>query len=219
MQILELKLFSNNLKAQREFYIKALGFSPLKDSDNAFTMSAGESNLTFKQSIIKNCYHFAFLIPNNTLQKAIGFLERHGIELLHFKNEKIIQFTEGRAIYFYDRDGNIVEFIERPSLNYSANTSFNIQMVIKINEIGWPVTNTLKTSNVLIADFGIEPIDPSSFNNDFCWIGDYNGAIIITRKGRYWLPTKKAGNTVRFEIKYRDSNSEYTLKIEDEIIE
>ena len=61
---------------------------------------------------------------------------------------------------FYDKDENIVEFIERPLVNYPKSNNFSIDQVIKLNEIGLPHIDPIKMANTLVEEFGIK-----DFNN------------------------------------------------------
>ncbi|WP_299216497.1 hypothetical protein [uncultured Aquimarina sp.] len=155
------------------------------------------------------------MIPTGSIEYAIDFLEELNIELLPYKGEKIIQFDSGCAIYFYDKDENIVEFIERPLANYPKSNNFSIDQVIKLNEIGLPHTDPIRMANTLVKEFGINPINKNSFRENFCWVGDHNGVIIVTKEGRNWLPTYKPGIVNDFTICYKDIEKEYYLSFEN----
>lgn len=214
MEIKFLKIFSKNIEAQKEFYKNILEFSYELES-NGFKIKTQENTLSFEKSEKEYYYHFAFLIPTGSIYKAIDFLENKNIFLLPYKGEKIIQFDSGRAIYFYDKDENIVEFIERPLVNYPKSNSFSIDQVIKLNEIGLPHINPIKMANTLINKFGINPINRNSFRENFCWVGDHNGVIIVTEEGRNWLPTDRPGITNDFTICYQENGIEYNISFEN----
>jgi hypothetical protein len=96
-------------------------------------------------------------------------------------------------------------------LNYPSSSDFSIKSIIKLNEIGLPVSEPKKMIKKLINEFGIKPIKNAPFNDRFCWAGDYNGAIIIIKEGRNWLPTEKPGIINDFSIKYIATGKEYNL--------
>lgn len=150
MEIKKLTLFSNNLIEQEQFYGNKLGFPTYRINDNRVVINTQENQLIFESSKNNFCYHFAFLIPTGSLESAMGFLKKRNIQLLPFKGSEIIHFNSGRSIYFYDMDGNITEFIERPTLQYPSVNDFSIEQVIKVNEIGLPVKNTLKMANYIV---------------------------------------------------------------------
>lgn len=149
-------------------------------------------------------YHFAFLIPTGSLEASIQFIESKGIALLPFHGEKIIHFDTGRSIYFFDPDGNIAEFIERPLLDYPASHSFEIHNIICVNEIGLPVSDTLETSNDLMINHRILPLNPKTWNENFCWVGDHEGAVIVVKEGRHWMPTELPSVINDLELEYTE---------------
>ena len=214
MEIKELTLFSNNIDEQEDFYENLLGFECSRHNSSCLEILTSGNKLIFVQADQEFYYHFAFLIPTGTLESAIGYLEERSIALLRHQGNKIVYFDLGRAIYFYDSSGNIVEFIERPMLDYSSRNQFTIDAIIKLNEIGLPVKEPLKTANRLVDEFFICPLDKSQFNNEFCWVGDHNGVVIVVKEGRNWLPTKKKGVPNDFSMRYTDTGriQEITFK-------
>jgi len=211
MEIRELKIFSHKINEQEDFYRNVLGFKCSRVTNTMLEIHAGNTILILEKSTKKFFYHFAFLIPTGSLSAAIDFLEMNSIQLLLLKDRKVIQFNSGTAIYFYDRDDNIAEFIERPTLNYLPGRDFSIESIIKLNEIGLPVWEPKNMAKRLINSFGIKPIKNAPFTDRFCWVGDYNGAIIVIKEGRNWLPTEKPGIINDFSIKYMDQGRDYNL--------
>ena len=219
MEIKQLKIFSHKITEQQDFYSNVLGFRCSRVTNAILEIHAGATKLILIKSIKKFFYHFAFLIPTGTLIAAIDYLEMNSIPLLPLNGKKVIQFSSGSAIYFYDKDGNIAEFIERPTLNYPSGSKFSIESIIKLNEIGLPVAEPKKMTKILTTEFGIKPVKDAPFTDRFCWVGDYNGAVIVIKEGRNWLPTQKPGIINDFSIKYRDQGEEYDLKfVNNEII-
>lgn len=214
MQFEKLIISSRDLKTQQGFYEGLLGFSTLGSDSEKLVINAGATQLVFSSRTTTPVYHFAFLIPTGSLEAAIDFVESKGIELLPLRENKIIHFDSGRSIYFYDPDGNIAEFIERPGLSYPAKDTFQISDVIRINEIGHPVLDPLSESNKLISQYGIEPINPKAFRKNFCWVGDHEGAIIVVEKDRHWLPTDIPAVFNDFELEYAENGQRHRLKFE-----
>ena len=193
MKIKNLKLGSKNIQKQQEFYADILGFEIRKIANNEVAVKAGFTELVFSEELESPAlYHYAFLIPAGSVEVAIQYVESRKIDLLPLEGDKIIHFDTGRSIYFFDAEGNIAEFIERPSLDYPSKQTFDIDDVICVNEIGLPVTNTLKISHELMTSHSIQPINPKAWNENFCWVGDHEGAVIVVKEGRHWMPT---GNT------------------------
>ncbi|MDH7445826.1 VOC family protein [Aquimarina sp. 2201CG14-23] len=213
MEIKSLKIYAKHIEAQKVFYRDILGFT-YQTTSNGFKIDTQENSLYFQKSSLDTYYHFAFLIPTGAIHQAILFLENKNITLLPYRNKKIIQFDHGKAIYFYDKDHNIVEFIERPLLDYPSNNTFSIEQVIKLNEIGLPHKDPLLMANTLIKDYGINPINKNIMSEKFCWVGDHNGVIIVTKEGRNWLPTNKPGIINDFTIHYEDEGKIYSLSFD-----
>lgn len=207
MEVISLELNTFNLEEQKKFYNNLLGFKLVGEQVDTFTIQAGESKLIFKQSNSKTFYHFAFLIPTGALKSAITFLEQKNITLLPHKGSKIIEFNDGQAIYFYDCDGNIVEFIQRPTLPVLVDNHFKIDSVIKINEIGLPVKNPQKMAHLIMHKTGIKALAAHNFKENFCWVGDYNGAIIVVKQGRNWLPTERAAVSNDFSLTFYEEGT------------
>jgi len=231
MEIKRLKLFSKDVQKQKLFY-EHLGFSVLGLTDaligtgsvNETQMKAGETELHFVESNKEQLYHFAFLIPTGLLESAIDFLKEKEIQLLPFQGKNIIQFNSGRAIYFYDADGNIAEFIERPTIemevkegvrSQGSGLKFDVSQIIKVNEIGVPVEDTIRFSSKLIKRFDIELVEPDLISEQFCWIGDYNGVFIVTKIGRNWLPTQHPAVMNDFEIEFESKGKRYNIACEN----
>ena len=125
MEIQALKIFSQNINEQESFYSEVLGFDCIRTSDATFEVIAKENKLIFEKCDSASYYHFAFLIPPKSIESAIKYVEDRSVELLRLGGDKIIYFDSGKAIYFYDKDENIVEFIERPTLKYSSQHSLS----------------------------------------------------------------------------------------------
>ena len=215
MEIRELKIYSSNIDEQEQFYKNILGFKCSRVNSNTLEIQSGDTKLILEKSKKIFFYHFAFLIPTGTLDSAINFLEQRSIDLLPLNENKIILFNSGRAIYFYDRDGNIAEFIERPLLTYPTGNKFSIKSIIKLNEIGLPVADPQNMTQTLTGKFNILPGIDSPYSERFCWVGDHNGAIIVIKEGRNWLPTQKPGIRNDFTIRYSDQGIDHNLKFED----
>ena len=117
MDILQLKLFTSNLNAQRQFYSETLGLTLTSTSETHFSLSIGLTTLTFEENTNSTPYHFAINIPSNKLNEALNWLKKR-INVLSYEGVEIHRFEDwnANAIYFYDADKNIVEFIGRHNL-------------------------------------------------------------------------------------------------------
>ena len=211
MEIKKLYLHAKDVTKQLHFFKNVLGFKTEQLAADEIVVHAGANQVYFKQSDADYIYHYAFLIPTGTLPSAIDFLEKKEIELLRYKEKKVIDFTTGQAIYFYDADGNIGEFIDRPSLGISSDQPFSIDQVVRLNEIGLPAKDPLTMAKILTEEYGIQPIEPPIMREDFCWVGDYNGVIIVPQIGRNWLPTTILSTPNDFSVWYQEDGKDFHL--------
>ncbi len=218
MEIKKLTLFSKNLDEQEHFYGNILGLPVHRIGKTKLRVHTKENVLIFKKTDKRFCYHFAFLINPGSLESAMEFLKKREIKLLPYQESEIIYFNSGRSIYFFDMDGNIAEFIERPTLPYKKAIQFSIENIIKVNEIGLPVSDTIKTANYISNNLGITPMNKTDFNDAFCWVGDFNGVIIVVKEGRNWLPTEIPGTVNDFMICYTEKGIEKKIDFENNII-
>lgn len=210
----KLKIGLKNFDKQRHFYHDALGFELSSKGSSELIIQAGRTELVLSKEVTAPAlYHFCFLIPTGSLAASIDLLESKGIDLLPFKGEKVVQFDTGQSIYFFDPDGNIAEFIERPLLNYPTKNTFEIKEVLCVNEIGHPVADPMETSQKLMTDHGIQPINHKTWNDKFCWVGDHEGAIIVVKNGRAWMPTDIPGVCNDFELEYTSMGKTHQLKM------
>ncbi|BDC99319.1 hypothetical protein [Persicobacter psychrovividus] len=189
-----IRIHATELKPMHDFY-SSLGFQCSLET-NALNLSAGFTNLSFQKHPKSAIYHFAFLIPLGRVSAAMDFLKTKGIPVLGIGQTEIVEFTDGRAVYFNDPNNNIVEFIERPILKTTKTSDFSIDEVHCINEIGCPTASPMETAALFKSSGGIKPMPEAFMTENFCWLGDMLGAFIVSKIGRNWLPTeqKATGN-------------------------
>ena len=112
MKILEVQLYTSQLNKLKEFYSNILDLEILAELDYTFTVRAGSSRLTFiEDEAIKNpYYHFAFNIPENSINEAIKWLGKK-VELIEYGESNLISFPNWNAhsVYFYDPSGNSLD--------------------------------------------------------------------------------------------------------------
>ncbi|MFK5878788.1 MAG: VOC family protein [Flavobacteriaceae bacterium] len=208
MKIKELTLFTSNLDAQIEFYSKVLDFETVFQNSYSCTFKTGKSLLTFVKSKKSISYHFAFNIPSNKENEASIWLKER-VSLLPHKGEELINFESwnAKALYFYDADKNIVEFIARKNLNINSNNSFSPKSLLNISEIALASTNIKETVGVLNS---INPIKKYSGDFErFCALGDEEGLFILANPTlKKWFPTDDEVEQSDFKIK-GDFNFEF----------
>ena len=84
MEIKELKIFSNKVNDQENFYQNILGFNGFRSTNSTLEIQVGDTKLILEQSNKDIFYHYAFLIPTGTLNSAIDFLEKRSIDIMGF---------------------------------------------------------------------------------------------------------------------------------------
>ncbi len=210
MRIEDVHLYSPDLQAQKAFYGQTLGF-PVEMEEQRLRVETGKNRLYFYPCDgLATLYHFAFLIPTGSLEGAMDFLKAKGLSLLTYHDSEIIHFPHGRAIYFEDADRNIAEFIERPLIQGSSHKAFDIQEVIRLNEISTCTRDTLSLAESLTTDYGIKALHTERFDTDFCWVGDHEGVILVAREGRHWLPTQRPAIPSPFSVSYTEGGRTFT---------
>lgn len=189
MKIKELTLFTQNLEAQIDFYSKVLEFEIINCDDTSCSFNAGNSILTLKVKESSRPYHFAFNIPSNKESEALIWLKER-VQLLSFEDNELIDFESwnAKALYFYDSDMNIVEFIARKSLNIKSESIFSSKSILNISEMALASTNIKETAAILNS---IRPIKKYSGDcKRFCALGDEEGLFILANPLlKKWFPT------------------------------
>jgi catechol-2,3-dioxygenase len=211
MEIKELKIYSSKIKEQADFYSKVLGLTVIKLTEDNVFLEFGKSILNIEFKAETTPYHFAINIPSNKeyealewLKSRVGILKEEGNEIQDF------DFWNAKAIYFYDKDKNIVELIARKNLNNLSNQKFDSNQFLQISEIGLPTLNIENEFKQLKSLTGIEIFD-GGFER-FCAIGDENGLFIcINKKVKYWYPTNDKAFSSEFEIKLLEKGNEYRI--------
>lgn len=216
MEILELALPSTNIDAQNRLFSKTLGFPVERISNREIAVACGQTTLRFFSAKQQFLFHYCFLIPPGCLSSLIAFLDRRQFEPLLYSGERTVDFGNGRSVYFWDADGNIAEFIERPSLDFKERTEFSISEVICLNEIGIPSRNPMAFAQQLIAEFGIQPMAGAIWREAFVWCGDFRGVFLIPKLGRSWMPTNKPAEYNPLRVKFRTAEGVFDIRFDQE---
>jgi len=209
MKINELIIFTNNLDQQIDFYSTILELPVVNSTPESTSLKIGDSILTLQYRRNAVPYHFAFNIPSNLENKALYWLKER-VDILSFDEKEIIDFSNwnAKAIYFYDLDKNIVEFIARKNLNINSDSKFSFKSVLSISEIGLVSNQIHKTFQKLNELASIE-VFSGDFNR-FCAVGDDNGLfILVNNKLKKWFPTGDLIEQSDFKIR-GDFNFDYT---------
>lgn len=210
MRIQRIQLLTKELKQLKEFYTHSLGLPLLESSQNAFTIAAGQSVLSFmrtEQDEESPFYHFAFDIPGNQIAASMNWLSTKKIALNILPNQTYTIYSnswEATSIYFTDPSGNIVEFIARHSLNNEQDTSFSSSSLLNISEIGLVVDDVPGTKELLKTSLGLDEYKEN--HNSFAAVGDETGLFILSARHRVWLGSDKKAAIFRTEVTIEGNN-------------
>lgn len=215
MRIQNLTLYTPNLERTIEFYSHTLKFPLLIKSLQSATFRIGKTRLTFTRRDNVTPYHVAFNIPSNKETDAKNWLSER-VKLLCVEEEEMIDLPdwESKALYFYDMDNNIIEFIARKNLYYTESMPFIPTQVMGVSEIGMAVSDINHTYEQLKALNPLPIFDGSS--ESFMAAGDEKGMLILIDKNeRNWYPNGDKAYTSDFVI---NSNTHSFRFLDGEII-
>jgi catechol-2,3-dioxygenase len=190
MEILELRLQTAALAAQRMFYAEVLGLPVLEETATSSAFQAGSTRLVFEQtSEGEPRYHIAFNISRDKMARAQEWLATRA-SLLERDGQAVFDFRswDALSVYFFDPAGNVVEFIARQAVPKTTAGPFGPADLLNVSEIGLPVDDVPARAADLIAMLGIEPYKDQS--ETFAPLGDEHGLLIVVKIGRAWFPTE-----------------------------
>ena len=193
MKIKTIEIICPEIYATKEFYHNNLGFRIHHETSDKISFETGSSILTFIHgSQAQARYHFAFLIPDNTVSNALEWLSSRVTLIRNPADKPITNFKSwnARSIYFYDNNGNILEFIARFDLQITDTKKFSASSILCLNEVGLVVDEPLSFSEKLIQELSIDYFEKGPKTDDFVVLGDNEGLLIISGVNRNWFPTE-----------------------------
>ncbi|MFN7239201.1 MAG: VOC family protein [Chitinophagales bacterium] len=211
MEILEVVFLTKNLKETERFYSEKLGLKVKFSAKNEVTFKAGQTDLKFiENKEVDSIYHFAFNIPNNKIEESKELLSKKVELLVNEENEKICYFKDwdAKAIYFYDNNGNILEFIARKDLNNSTSEEFDQNQIENISEIGIPNENPKNFAEELIKEYGLTYFEKDKPSETFIALGKNSGLFIIVKNERNWYPTKSKAKVRYCKVTFKTDQNQ-----------
>lgn len=189
MHITGLTLSTQNFQEQQQFYTNILGLPLIEVAAEEFTVRAGTTRLTFRQTTEETLYHFAFTIPANKAATAKEWLvARTPLLAKDEQDQFFFESWNADSVYFRDAAGHILECIAHYDLHNESPGTFGTADLLAISEIGMAVDNVSEQVEQWKTAFGIEPYrDPAS--EMFAAVGDIHGLFITVKHGRNWFPT------------------------------
>jgi hypothetical protein len=194
MNIVKLEILTNDLKGTESFYRDVLNLPVINCNENETSILAGATTLTFKYvEDLQPVYHFAFNIPHNKLDEAFEWMNGK-VEIMDVTpGHKIADFVNwnARSIYFYDNNGNILEFIARYELDNQSDVPFDGASILNISEIGVATCDVAGECDAIINKYDFPVFSKQPRLQNFTALGDHNGLLIISVENRHWYPTEK----------------------------
>jgi catechol 2,3-dioxygenase-like lactoylglutathione lyase family enzyme len=215
MKLEHIQIQTSNIKQTAAFYQEILGLSIIENDSESISVKAGNSILKFIENPqFKSIYHFAFNIPKNKLDEAIEWY-KNKVNLITIENQNVITHFENwnaHAVYFYDNNGNLLEFIARHDLNNTQTEEFSSKSILNISEIGIVNENPLELGNQLITKHGLSFFSKNNNSEVFSAIGDDEGLLILVRPNRNWYPTQTPSESNKTELVLENNENRIELK-------
>ena len=194
MNILELELLTANINETELFYNNVIGLEIISKNNSSISFRAGSTKLTFRSSEnLKPVYHFAFDIPNNKLLEAFAWIEKKTKILYVIPPDKIADFYNwnAKSFYFYDNNGNILEFIARFRLDNVSEKPFDGSSIVSVSEIGFVSKNVSQLSDKICEKYALSIFSKQPKLNKFIVLGTDTGLFILVEENRDWYQTDK----------------------------
>ena len=214
MKLAHIQIQSSDIQQTATFYKDILDLPIIKKTKNSVSIQAGNSVLEFLENPeFKSIYHFAFNIPENKLDEAIDWCKSK-VDLIFIEDQKVITNFENwnaNAIYFYDNNGNLLEFIARHDLDNAQTEAFSSKAILNISEIGIVNENPLKLGNQLIEEHGLDFFSKNDNTELFSAVGDDEGLLIIVKPNRNWYPTQTPSENNKTAVRIKNKGNKIEL--------
>jgi hypothetical protein len=190
-----------------------MGFEIIASNNSRITFKTGSSKLTFLRTNHQNCvYHFAFDIPHNKLSEAVQWLSIR-TSLIKLHGENVIDFPNwnAKSVYFYDNNGNVLEFIARFENQNQSDDIFECSSIVSISEIAFVTDQVEMVADDFIKTYNLPYYERQLQRKDFSVVGDDNGLLIIVSSTRKWFPTDI--RVAKFPTKVTIENADKSFEI------
>ena len=215
MKLQQIQIQTKDLEKTAAFYQGILGLSIIEKNSNSITIKAGNSILKFiENSTFNSIYHFAFNIPENKLDQAIEWCKSK-VDLIVIEDQNVIANFEtwnANAVYFFDNNGNLLEFIARHDLENATPESFDSKSILNISEIGIVTENPLELGNQLIKKHALEFFSKNANCEVFSALGNDEGLLIMVQPNRNWYPTQIPSESNWTEVQILNNETLIELK-------
>nr|WP_315203481.1 VOC family protein [uncultured Flavobacterium sp.] len=216
MNILELELLSDDIPETESFYNRVLGLDTLSGDYNSVSFHAGATKLTFHSSQnVKPVYHFAFDVPNNKLLEAFSWIESKTEIMYVIPPDKIADFYNwnAKSFYFYDNNGNILEFIARNDLDNASEKPFDGKSILSVSEIGLVSKNAVIQCDELFEKYKLTPYSKQPKLPKFIVLGTVTGLFVLVEENRDWYPTAKKSKSFWTKVVFKHNREIKVLEV------
>lgn len=214
MKLEHIQIQTNNILETAAFYKDILELPIIEKTSQTVTIKAGDSILKFTENPdFNSIYHFAFNIPENKLEEAIEWC-KNKIDLLLIEDQRVIANFEtwnSNAVYFYDNNGNLLEFIARHDLDNLQIKGFSSKSILNISEIGIVNENPMELGDQLVEDHDLAFFAKNFNSENFAAIGDDEGLLIIVKPYRNWYPTQTPSKSNKTEVRLENNGTKIEL--------
>ena len=220
MKIETLQILTKNLEEQTAFYNKILGLEIIAKEEKEVSFKIGLSILKLVYSEDFTPYHYAINIPSNQSTEALKWLKKRVAILKDGIHEiQDFDFWNAKAVYFYDKDNNIVELIARKNLKIQSNLKFSSSSLLNISEIGMLTQNIIPLYERLKNISGLNIYDGTT--ERFCAIGDENGLFIAINKKlkTKWFPTEDKPFSSPFIIDFKEKGKAFKFEFKNDVLD
>jgi len=214
MKLAHIQIQSSDIQQTATFYKDILDLPIIEKTKESVSIQAGNSVLEFLENPeFKSIYHFAFNIPENKLDEAIDWCKSK-VDLIFIEDQKVITNFENwnaNAVYFYDNNGNLLEFIARHDLDNAQTEAFSSKAILNISEIGIVSENPLALGEQLIEQHGLEFFSKNANSELFAAVGDDEGLLIMVKPNRNWYPTQTPSESNKTEVRIENKGNKIEL--------
>ena len=193
MELVEIRLASAHLDAQRSLYGDVLGLEVF-DAAGALAVQIGATRLVFEPGQ-PSPQHFAIRIPSAAYADALDWLGTRAELLVDDDGGQAFAFPDWNAdaAYFRDPGQNVAELIAHHDLPEPYGPPFGPGALLGVCEVGVPVDDVGEYLESLERRTGARRW--SGDGASFAAAGDKRGSLIVVRRGRVWYPTEDAEAT------------------------
>jgi catechol 2,3-dioxygenase-like lactoylglutathione lyase family enzyme len=190
VQIHRIELGSSDPEAQAAFWGQTIGL-PVEEASDGVAVRLRRSTIAFVPGAAetKPQYHFALNVPGGRAEEALEWLGERVEVLPSDTGEPVIRFEwiGADSLYFHDAGGNVVELMAREEIVEDAGRPFGPDLLLEVSEIGIASEDVLATSDVLREALGA----PTYWGGGegLTAVGDGAGAVLVSPRGRGWIPT------------------------------